>query len=198
MIGNLILDLHAHDCLKFGAFRLKSGIISPVYVDLRPVVSFPRLLRAVARELLTLVEPLEFDLIAGLPYAGLPLAVAMGLEGDLRGVYPRRERKTHGTGHDVEGSFLEGQRVVVVDDVITNGRSKLEGIDALKSVGLIVRDVAVFLDREQGGADILAQEGYALHSVIKFRPALEILRDAGAITAEQYETTSRFLEESQF
>jgi uridine monophosphate synthetase len=197
-VRDLIIDLHAHDCLKFGEFRLKSGIISPVYVDLRPTVSYPHLLRAIARELLRVAEPLEFDVIAGLPYAGLPLAVAMALEGDLSCIYPRRERKPHGTAHDVEGAFEAGQTAAIIDDVITNGRSKLEGIDVLKAEGLTVKDVVVFLDREQGGEEILEEEGYTLHSAIRFRPALEVLRDAGAITPEQYKTTISFVEESQF
>ena len=194
----LILDLHAHGCLKFGEFRLKSGIMSPVYVDLRPIVSHPQLLRAIAGELLRVLEPLQFDVMAGLPYAGLPLVVAMALDGDLKCIYPRKERKAHGTGHDVEGDFTAGEVAVIVDDVITNGRSKLEGIDILRAEGLVVKDIVVFLDREQGGGEILAEEGYTLHSAITFRPALEMLREAEAITSEQYEGTVEFIEKSQF
>ncbi|MGD2163972.1 MAG: orotate phosphoribosyltransferase, partial [Anaerolineae bacterium] len=155
--------LYDHGCVKFGSFKLKSGITSPIYIDLRLLVSNPQLLRTVAYVLAKVAEGLAFDRIAAIPFAALPIGVAMALELDRPMIYPRRKVKGHGTRRAIEGSFEAGERALLVDDLITRGGSKLEAAETLEEASLVVDDVLVLIDREQGGAQDLAEKGYRLH-----------------------------------
>jgi len=195
-------ELHARlfdaGCIKFGEFRLKSGILSPVYVDFRVLVSRPKLLKLVAERIARMLDGLEYDRIAALPYAGLPIGVAVSLEAGVPMIYPRKEAKDYGTGRLIEGEFKEGERIVVVDDVITDGATKIESIKPLEDAGLVVKDVAIILDREQGGRRILADAGYTLHSVMTLSEALDALVRLGRISDDTREKTLAFIAAHQF
>lgn len=186
MNEQLVLDLHEIGAIQFGEFKLKSGIVSPIYVDLRLLVSYPRVLRDVADALGHVLEPLTFDRIAAIPFAGLPIGVAVALAMDRPLIYPRRESKDHGIARPIEGIFHKGEIAVVVDDVITRGTSKIETIQPLLAAGLVVHDIVVLIDREQGGTEELAARGYRTHAVMTMRDALEILKEASHISDAQY------------
>ena len=185
-------------CIKFGEFKLKSGIMSPVYVDFRTLVSYPEVLKSVAEAMLGVMKGLTFDRIAGIPYAGLPLGVAVSLAGNIPMIYPRKEQKTHGTAKLIEGEHKPGETVVVIDDIITDGASKIETIAPLEEAGLVVKDVVIVLDREQGGAAKLAKAGYRLHSVAKLSGVLESLVRQGKVTQKKHDEVARFIAENQF
>src|SRR3972149_2318269 len=181
----LIEDLYAIQALKFGDFRLKSGARSPFYVDLRGIISHPPILQTVALRILNVLRPLRCDRIAGIPYAGLPIATAVALAGNLPMLYARKEVKDHGTRRAIEGTFTPGEVVVLIDDVITDGASKFEAAAPFLEAGLVVKDFVIFLDREQGGADRLREKGYALHSALRISAVVAHLRDAGRLTPAQ-------------
>jgi len=197
-MNQLYNDLFDIGCIKFGEFKLKSGIMSPVYVDFRGLISHPEALRKVARAMVERLGKMKFDRLAGIPYAGLPIGVAVSLEGNLPLIYPRKEAKDYGTGRLIEGQFNSGETVVVLDDVITDGASKIEAIEPLQSAGLKVRDVLIILDREQGGAEILADHGIRLHSLMTLSDALQALSAAGKIEQEMVEKVRAFIAEHQF
>jgi len=182
--AELAHELYRIGAIRFGDFVLKDGRHSPFYVDLRLLIAHPPLLRRVAVAMLERTTDVAYDCIAGIPYAGLPLAVAMSLECGRPLVYPRKEAKSYGTKKLVEGVFGRGDRALVVDDVITTGGAKLEAMEPLREAGLVVSDVVVVVDREQSGAASLAAVGLRLHSVGRISDLLAALQSAGAIGAE--------------
>lgn len=197
-MDELYTQLFEAGCIKFGEFKLKSGIMSPVYVDFRVLVSNPSLLRLVGEQLAAKLSGLEFDRIAALPYAGMPIGVAASLAANVPMIYPRKEEKDYGTAKLIEGRFEPGEKVAVIDDVITDGGAKLEAIKPMEDAGLVVKDVVIILDREQGGKRILADAGYTLHSVMTLTEALGALTRLGKITDEVRQETLAFIEANQF
>jgi uridine monophosphate synthetase len=190
----LTLALHDLGCVRFGEFTLVSGQRSPIYLDLRLLASSPQLLSKVGRAYADILKKLTFDRLAAIPYAALPIGTAVSLEMGLPLIYPRKEVKGHGTGKGIEGYFEEGERVVVLDDLITTGGSKLRAIAPLEEAGLEVEDVVVLVDREQGGAADLAAQGYQLHAVLGLREMLTVLVEEGRITPRQQEEVLAFLQ----
>ena len=197
MNENLILELHSVGAIQFGKFKLKSGMLSPFYLDLRILVSHPSVLRDCARALAQTLSTLKFDRIAAIPYAALPIGTAVALEMDRPLIYPRQAKKDYGTERVIEGKFNAGESVVVLDDVITTGASKFEAISTLLDARLKVNDVVVLIDREQGGAEELATRNYRLHSVYKIREVLRVLRATDRISETLFQEAISFVETKQ-
>ena len=194
----LIDDLYAIQALKFGEFKLKSGAMSPFYVDLRVIISHPTILQAIAQRILDLLAPLTFQRVAGIPYAGLPIATAVSLAGRFPMIYARKEAKDYGTKRVIEGKFAAGETVVLIDDVITDGASKFEAAEPLLQAGLVVKDFAIFLDREQGGADRLREKGYTLHSAFRISEVLAHLKETGRLPPDQFARCMDFIATVRF
>ena len=191
--AQLARDLVASQCVRFGEFKLKSGILSPIYLDLRRLVSHPPILKRVAGAYAAKLRELRFDRIAGIPYAALPIATAVALEMDRALIYPRRETKDYGTKAVIEGDHAAGETIVVIDDLATTGGSKIEAIRKLEEAGLRVRDVVVLIDRGQGAGPMLAEAGYRLHAVAGLPELLDEWLGSGAITSAQHDQVRTFL-----
>lgn len=177
--------LSASGCVKFGDFTLKSGKQSPIYLDLRQLIAHPEMLARAAAAYVPLLKGLKFDRIAGLPYAALPIATAISLQTGWPMIYARKEAKAYGTKAQIEGAPKAGERIAMVDDVITTGGAKLEALEKLRGAGLVVEDLAVLVDRESGGAESLTAAGLRLHSAARLRDLLPIWQSQGKLTAEQ-------------
>lgn len=184
---SIACDLYDIGCVKFGQFKLKSGLISPIYIDLRLLVTHPKVLRKVAQAMAQKITQtaLTFDRLAAIPYAGLPIGVAVALETGLPLIYPRKEAKDYGTAKLIEGDYQAGETVLLVDDLITKGTAKIESLKPLTDAGLQIKDLLVLIDREQGGAAEMHAHGVALHAVITLSAILDELVATGRLTAQQ-------------
>ncbi len=189
----LILDLARIGAVRFGTFTLKSGLTSPVYIDLRLLASHLDVLARTAAAYGHLLRDLRYDRIAAIPYAALPIGTAVALQTGQPLIYPRKETKGYGTQRAIEGVFTPGERAVVLDDLITTGGSKLEAIVPLEEAGLVVEDIVVLIDREGGGSEELSRQGYHVHSVLTLRQILDVLVEQGEIEDSQRRTVLDWL-----
>lgn len=189
----LAQDLLDTGCVKFGSFTLKSGVVSPIYLDLRRLVSYPEVMRRVVGAYADLLRVLEYDHLAGVPYAALPIATAIGLTLNQSVIYARKETKDYGTQVPVEGAFQAGDTAVVIDDLATTGASKIEAIERLRAAGLRVRDVVVLVDRHGSARPELEGRGYRFHAVVGLRDLMSVWRESGAVTPEQAAQVESFL-----
>ncbi|QRN82597.1 orotidine-5'-phosphate decarboxylase [Chloroflexota bacterium] len=193
LVEPLVEGLLSMGCVRFGEFTLKSGMISPIYIDLRRLVSYPGWMTQVAAAYIRQLKSLDFDRIAGLPYAALPIATAISLQGNWPMIYPRKSAKAYGTAAEIEGIYHAGETVAVIDDLATTGGSKFEAIEKLTSVGLKVKDVVVLIDRESGAKEALAEQGFQLHALFTLTDLLNYWEETGRLPAEQIAETRAFL-----
>ena len=196
LLSTLSDDLLSAGCIKFGEFTLKSGLKSPIYIDLRRTITYPKLLESVAKAYLPILSGLQFTRIAGLPYAAIPIATAISLAGNYPMIYPRKEVKTYGTKAEIEGEYHAGETVVVIDDLVTTGGSKFEAIEKLTDADLVVKDVVVLVDRQSGAKESLAQAGYFMHAVLTIGQLLDYWEETGKVGKSKIEETRKFLEGS--
>jgi uridine monophosphate synthetase len=196
-LSSIADDLLSAGCIKFGEFTLKSGLQSPIYIDLRLIISHPKLLWGVAQAYLPLISNLQFSRIAGLPYAAIPIATAISLAGSYPMIYPRKEAKTYGTRAEIEGEHHARETVLVIDDLATTGGSKFEAIEKLTGVGLVVKDIAVLVDRESGAKESLEQAGYSMHAVLTITQLLDHWENTGRVEKDKIKATREFLKSSK-
>ena len=188
-------ELLSAGCIKFGEFTLKSGLKSPIYIDLRQIITYPKLLEKIGQAYLPILKDLKFDRIAGLPYAAIPIATAISLAGTYPMIYPRKEAKSYGTKAEIEGEYHAGETAVIIDDLATTGGSKFEAIEKLTGAGLVVKDVVVLVDRQSGAKESLAQAGFAMHAVLTIGQLLAHWESTGKVEKEKIEATRKFLEQ---
>lgn len=173
----MIVELARRGFIKFGNFKLSSGLESPFYVDLRGVLGEPDLLRWVISQYISILARVEFDVVAGVAMGSIPYGSILGYLLGKPIAYARPEAKGHGLGRQVEGADVANKKVVVVDDVLTTGSSIEGAINAIKNAGGFVVSAVVFLDREQCGSSRIESKGVKVLSVYKMRQVLEELRD---------------------
>ncbi len=184
--------------LQFGMFTLSGGRLSPYYLDLRVIPSFPDAFRACTDLLAKNARSVEgIDKIGGIPTGGLPWASVLAYSLAKPLVYTRKDIKLHGRERSVEGILTPGERVLLVDDVITTGKNILTALQSIRGEGGVVENALVLLDREEGGGEHLQKEGVKLHSVAKISDVAKKLLDMDAITKTQFEELSGETEEAE-
>jgi orotate phosphoribosyltransferase len=184
--------LHKIDALKFGLFKLTSGKVSPYYIDLRIVPSFPDAFRQICdfyeESITNQIGLKNFDRIAGVPIAGIPFAsqIAYNLKKPL--LYVRKGVRLHGRQRRVEGILVSGDRVLLVDDLVTTGLSMKKAAEAITAEGGIVKETVALLDREEGGKEKLAKTRIQLHALLKISEVANALYEIGAIDEQNLKT----------
>lgn len=189
----LVKSLYHIDAFKAGDFQLKSGQSSLFYVDLRSIISYPKILQSVGDELFKIANDGKYDHICGVPYTALPIATAIALKHNYPLVMTRKEAKGYGTKKMVEGVFKARQNCLVIEDVITTGSSVMQTIDLLEKEGLKVTDVAVCVDRQQGGKEAIEKKGYNVHALFTISQMLDVLFADGCINQQLYDTIKQSL-----
>lgn len=199
----LALGLCEIGAIKFGAFKLKlhdtkpDVPLSPIYIDLRKLRSFPDVMDSAVRVYAEMTKGLKFDVYADVPTAATPIVAILSHETRIPMVSPRKNEKQHGTKRPIDGSFHEGEVALLIDDLITLADSKLEAISVLEENGLQVHDVIVLVDRQQGGVQELEKRGYACHVSFGLKELLGFYLEAGKIKQTEYERTLAYIENNQ-
>lgn len=201
-LAQVLWDLGA---VQFGSFTMgRTTVNSPVYVNPRLLVSNPPALNSAARiidrELQTLMAmrhpgALDYNLVAGVPFGGLHLAAAYSLQSNIPMVY-----RYPGSGDDaavVEGRYELGQRVLLIDDIISTGGSIIENAETMREAGLLVNDAVVLVDRQMGGRSRLKTHGINLISILGVEQLLNYLVAVGAIGQEAFKGSMEYFADNR-
>ena len=162
----LIDLLKAEEVIKFGKFTLASGKESDYYVNMKMAITNPEILKQVAKIVSNEIVEDKIDKIAGPALGAVPIATAISLESSIPMLMIRKAKKGYGTAKLIEGELVEGDSVVVVEDVTTTGGSLIKAINAIKDNGGIVKKAIVVVDRDEGAVLNLKKEGIDLEPLI--------------------------------
>jgi orotate phosphoribosyltransferase len=176
-------------------FRLVSGNYSPIYINCRQLISsliFVDILAAAAR-IICDVGAVNVDVIAGGETAGIPFAAFLARTFNRPMIYVRKQAKAHGIATPIEGVLSPGQKVLLVEDLITDAGSKLAFIESIRHGGAFVEDVFVVFDRLQGGREALQEKGIRLHAATDMKMVLEVAREAGVLAEETLTAVHEYL-----
>ncbi len=184
--------LHKIDALKFGVFKLTSGKASPYYIDLRVVPSFPDAFRQIcdfyAEQITHEIGLKNFDRVAGVPLAGIPFASQIAYNLGKPFLYVRKGIRLHGRKRRVEGILSSGDRVLLVDDLVTTGLTLNRAAKAVRAEGGIVKEAIALLDREEGGKEKLEKNGIKLYALLRMSEVANTLFEIEAIDEESRKT----------
>ncbi|MGI9027609.1 MAG: orotate phosphoribosyltransferase [Candidatus Saccharimonadales bacterium] len=194
----LATGLYDRGFVRFGDYTLKSGLWSPVYINLRGVGSYNRtseirrgrqadIRGSIVRAYSDQVEAFEHDHILGIPEAALTIAGLVAHHSNQSALQMRVKEKAHGEPVNIEGDYCEDERVVLVDDLITTGGAKIEAKEKVEVHGLKVAGIAVLVDREQGGVQQLAEAGIRTEAAIGMTTLINILAQERRIDEAQTE-----------
>nr|CAH7730857.1 unnamed protein product [Callosobruchus chinensis] len=194
----LAKELFSIGAVKFGEYKTKVGLMSPVYMDLRVIVSFPKTMKLLTELLQKYLERIQnVDILCGVPYTALPIATVLSLKTNIPMVMRRKEAKDYGTKKMIEGVFKKGDNCLIIEDVITSGSSILETVDDLTAEGIKCSEAVVFLNREQGGAEFLKQNGINVHSLLNLTDLMRYLEEEGCVDQKTVNKVSDYLQTTQ-
>jgi len=177
-------------CLKFGSFKIKSGALSPYYIDLACLLSSPKDLCDIAEiaacEIRNIMAVDKIDKLASIELKGALILPSIACQVNLPCIVVRKEVKAYGvTGRIVGAEVVKGESILFFDDVVSEGLSKLEGIKPLEELGAHVKNILVVVDREQGGRENLEKIGYKVHVLAKISELVKCLLQSSYILEEQ-------------
>ena len=175
--------------LRFGVFKLASGILSPYYVDLRLIPSDPVAFRKVIDFYRTVIEvklAKDVQRLGGIPTMGIAYGAVLAFTLSKPFLYVRKETKEHGRERKIEGFLQPGDKVLVLDDVATTGKNIIEATEAIRAEGGLVEDAVVLLDRQQGAEASLRKVGVKLHAFATMKRIADKLVELRTIDETQH------------
>ncbi|MEM2117649.1 MAG: orotate phosphoribosyltransferase [Candidatus Bathyarchaeia archaeon] len=189
-------------CLKFGSFKIKSGALSPYYIDLACLLSFPdalcNIVDVAACEIKNLMAIDRIDKLASIELKGALILPSIACKVNLPCVVVRKEEKAYGVPGRIAGAEVtKGDRILFFDDVVSEGLSKIEGIKPLEELGAKVKHVMVVVDREQGGKENLEKLGYKVHALSKVSDLTRSLFELKMISKEQADAVWNYIRGKQ-
>ncbi len=194
---DLIIQLHNIGAIQFGEFELKSGITSPFYLDLRKVVSYPQVFKAICIKIWTSIKNHEFNHICGVPYAAASFASGISVLFNKATLTKRKERKSYGNKKMIEGVYKNGDTVLVIEDIVTSGASMLETLADMKQAHLKVSQTIAIIDRQQGGMEVIKNKGYEIFALYTIEEVMEILINEDILDASIKSKVIDFIKNNQ-
>ncbi|MEM2153599.1 MAG: orotate phosphoribosyltransferase [Nitrososphaeria archaeon] len=198
LVKELAKSLVKTQSLKFGVFKLTSGKMSSYYIDLRLVPSYPQVFKKIigmySNVIVNEIGLSNFDVICGIPTSGLVFASALAYSLEKPLIYIRKDVKSHGTQKSIEGFLKPGDRVLLVDDLITTGSSLISSSEMILGEGGLIKDAVVLVDREEGGITNLKNLGITVHYVAKVSELAKNLYENNIISEEEYNAVIKQIE----
>jgi orotate phosphoribosyltransferase len=190
--------LYESGCIKFGSFKIKSGAMSPYYIDMARLLSKPKELCTIteiaAQKIGQITKSDPINKVASIELKGALIVPSIACKTDLPCVIVRKEEKAYGvTGRIAGADVAKGDKILFVDDVVSEGLSKIEGIKPLVELGAEVKHILVIVNREQGGKENLERAGYLVHALAKVSEVVTSLQKSGKISAEQAKTVLDYI-----
>lgn len=199
LTARMLLEINAVRFYSDKPFTFTSGLASPVYTDCRRIISFPRVRRALVDFAVTTVQRAvgfeRFDSVAGGETAGIAFAAWVAERMMLPMQYVRKKPKGFGRNAQIEGEVLEGQNVLLVEDMTTDGGSKVAFIKALRAAGCTADHAFAFFyyDIFPGGLKTLADLGVTHHTLATWWDVLEVAKTGGAFEAAKLSEVETFM-----
>jgi uridine monophosphate synthetase len=190
--------LYESGCVKFGSFKIKSGTISPYYIDMARLLSNPKhlctIVEVAAKSIKQIMISEKINKIASIELKGALIAPSIACKIDLPCVIVRKEDKAYGvTGRIAGADVIAGDNLLFFDDVVSEGLSKIEGVKPLTELGGKVKHLMVVVNREQGGKEKLEASGFQVHALTKISQVVEALKESGKITEQQAQTVLSYI-----
>jgi len=190
--------LYLSGCLKFGSFKIKSGAISPYYIDLARLLSSPKQFCAIAEVAAENVRQIsvydKIDKLASIELKGALIVPSIACQVNLPCIIVRKEEKAYGiTGRIAGDDVAKGDNILFFDDVISEGISKIEGIKPLQELGGNVKHLLVVVNREQGGKEKLEKLGFKVHALAKVSEIVNSLHQSKHISKKQADEVLDFI-----
>jgi len=197
-MDSIIIDLFKHDCIKFGEFKLKSKVTSPIYIDFKAVISFPHILNFIVDAIIQKIKKIKIDRICGVPYGGIVFASYIARDMNLPNVIVRKEMKKYGTKSLVEGTIEEGDNIVLIEDILSTGKSIIEFIEKIqkaKGIDINIKDIFVICDRRMNFNNSALLK-YNIHSLFTIHDIMNVLFYNNCIDQSEFSKVYSFLKMS--